>query len=295
MFELISKSEKLSVASHGEDLDGLFSAAIIILLHPSELKLKFTAPYEIKTAEESYDMVLDLPPPQGGAKILVDHHESNILLTNRVQKAYLKPEYPSTARLLYDLIKEKEPSIESYERTIALVDETDTGNLDLFSALFTSAIRKIFKVRRKYLASISKDLLVHPPTTSSDLVNLPSIRKETRLIRREYGDLIEKIGSMRGGEALLVKLESVPAYLVPIIQLAAKRYLLFGTITSGSDGALRISIRSQSNSPLSALKVAEAMGGGGHENAAGALIMPSDMDRLLKMIEEQLRVELISV
>ncbi len=294
MFEFISKSEKLSIVSHGEDLDGLFSAAIVILLHPSKLKLKFTAPYEIKTIEEGYDIVLDLPPPQGGARILVDHHESNILLTNRVQRAYLKPEYPSTARLLYDLVKGQEPSIENYEGTITLVDETDTGNLDLSSALFTSAIRKIFKVKRKYLAKVSRDLLLHPPATSSDLVDLPSIRRETHLIEKEYGDLIEKITSMSGGEALLVKLESIPAYLVPIIQLAAKRYLLFGTITSGSDGAFRISIRSQPNSPLSALKVVEARGGG-HKNAAGALIMPSDMDRLLKMVRKQLRVELISV
>ncbi len=295
MFEFISKSEELSIASHGEDLDGLFSAAIMILLHPTRLKLKFTAPYEIKTSEESYDIVLDLPPPRGGAKILVDHHESNIALTDRVQRAYLKPEYPSTARLLYDLIKDQEPSIESYERTIALVDETDTGNLDLSSALFTSAVRKLFKVRRRYLVKVSRDLLLHPPTTSSDLVNLPSIRRETRLIEKEYEEIIEKIMSMGGGEALLVKLERIPAYLVPIIQLNAKRYLLFGTITSGSDGALRISIRSQPGSPLSALNVAEAMGGGGHENAAGALIMPSDMDKLLKMIREQLRVELISI
>ncbi len=295
MFEFVSKSEKLYVASHGEDLDGLFSASIIILLHPSKLKLKFTAPYEIKNAGESYDIVLDLPPPRGGAKILVDHHESNLPFTNRVQRAYLKPEYPSTARLLYDLIREYEPSIENYGRTIALVDETDIGNLDPYSALFTSAVRKVFKERRGYLARISRDLLLHPPTKSIDLINLPSIKKEAHLIEKEYGDFIKRVESMEGGDALLVKLETVPAYIVPIIQLAARRYLFFGTITSGSDGALRVSLRTQSSSPLSALMVAKAMGGGGHENAAGALIMPSDIDRLLRMIREQLKVELISV
>ena len=295
MFELVSKAGRISVASHGEDLDGLFSAALILLVHPEGLALHFTAPYEIRDSSESYDLVLDLPPPRGGARILVDHHRSNLALLDRVGVAYLRPECPSTARLLYDMLREWEPSVGDYGRTVDLVDRTDTGDLDLPSALFTAAIRKLFKVRRGDLLKVVKDLLVHRPIEGRDLVELPSLRREVEVIEREYGDRIKEVLSLGGGDAVLVRLSGLPSYLVPLVQLAAGRYRFFGTITAGSDGALRLSLRSRPDSPISALEVAEALGGGGHENAAGAVIMPSDMERLLSLLRGGLRVELITV
>ncbi|HDI73955.1 MAG TPA: hypothetical protein ENF57_02975 [Candidatus Korarchaeota archaeon] len=295
MFEIVSKGGKLSVASHGEDLDGLFSAALILLVQPEGISLHFTAPYEIKDSPNTYDIVLDLPPPMGGTKILVDHHESNLSMLNRVERAYLRPEYPSTARLLYDILRKWEPSVEEYSRTVELVDETDTGNLDFSSALFTSAVRKVFKLRRRDLEKVARDLLIYPPVTSEDLTSLPSIKGEIDLIEREYGEQVREVLVVGGGDALLVQLRSLPSYLVPILQLVAQKYKFFGTITTGSDGALRLSLRSRPDSPLSALEVAEAFGGGGHKNAAGALMMPSSMYELLTMIREHLEVELITV
>ncbi len=295
MFELVSKGGKLKVASHGEDLDGLFSASLIALMHPENLEIRFTAPYEIKESLESFDIVLDLPPPKGGVRILVDHHESNLSLLSRVRTAFIRPEYPSTARLLYDIMREWEPQVEDFSSTVDLVDQTDTGNLDLSSALFTAAIRKIFKWRRPSLLKVVKDLLTYPPTTSNDLIKLPTVRKDVDLIEREYGDKLRELLSLEGGDAILVKMELLPSYLVPVVQLAARRYRFFGTITTGSDGALRLSLRSRDDSPLSALEVAERLGGGGHKNAAGALIMPSRMEDLLAIVGSKMKFELITV
>ncbi len=295
MFELVSKGGRIKVASHGEDLDGLFSASLMALIHPEDLEIHFSAPYEIRESLESFDIVLDLPPPRGGTRILVDHHESNLTLLDRVGTAFLMPEYPSTARLLYDILRECEPQVEDLSRTVDLVDQTDTGNLDLSSALFTAAIRKIFKRKRSDLIKVARDLLLHPPTTSDELVNLPAVKREVDLIWREYGDRLGELLSLEGRDALLVRIESLPSYLVPVIQLAAKRYKFFGTITTGSDGALRLSLRSREDSPLSALEVAERLGGGGHRNAAGALIMPSRMEDLLALVGSKMEFELITV
>ncbi len=295
MFELVSKGGRLKVASHGEDLDGLFSASLVALMHPEDLDIRFTAPYEIRESPESFDIVLDLPPPKGGTRVLVDHHESNLALLSRVRTAFLKPEYPSTARLLYDILREWEPQVEDFSRTVDLVDQTDTGNLDLSSALFTAAIRKIFKRKRVDLIKVARDLLQYPPTMSDDLINLPTVKREVDLIEREYGDRLRELLYLDGGDALLVRIESLPSYLVPVIQLAAKKYRFFGTITAGSDGALRLSLRSRDDSPLSALEVAERLGGGGHRNAAGALIMPSRVEDLLAILGSKMELELITV
>ncbi len=295
MFELVSKGGRIKVASHGEDLDGLFSASLIMFVHPENLSVHFTAPYEIKGSGETFDLVLDLPPPSGGAIMLVDHHESNLSLLDRVRYPILKPNYPSTARLLHDLLVRWEPSVEEFSSTLDLVDKTDTGDLDLPSALFTAAVRRIFKRRRSYLSKVARDLLARTPTSGEDLVKLPSLRGEIELIEREYGDRIEDLLSLRGGDALLVQMKVLPSYLVPVVQLAARKYRFFGTITTGSDGALRLSLRSRDDSPITALEVAERLGGGGHRNAAGALIMPSKMEDLISMIGSFMELELITL
>ena len=294
MLELITKG-KISVVSHGEDLDGIFSASLVLLVQPEGCSVSFSAPYEIKYSQKFYDLVLDLPPPLGGASILIDHHESNLSLASRARISVVKPEYPSTARLLYDLIVEEEPSVREYEQTVGLVDKLDTGDMNYESALFTAAVRKLFKFSRSNLLGISKDLLLRRPVTERDLVDVPSVKREVQGIEREYGEQLSELLNVEGGEALLVEIKSLPSYLVPVIQLPARRYMFFGTITTGSDGGLRVSLRSRDDSPISALDIAKVLGGGGHRNAAGALIMPSDKDRLLSLIGERLKVELISV
>ncbi len=294
MLEFITKGN-ISVVSHGEDLDGIFSASLVLLIQPEDCTVFFSAPYEIRYSKKFYDLVLDLPPPLGGTNILIDHHESNLSLASRAKISVVRPEYPSTARLLYELIVEKEPSVREYEETVSLVDKLDTGNMNYESALFTAAVRKLFKFSRSDLLGISKELLLKKPVTERDLINVPSVKREVQGIEREYGEQLSELLNMGGGEAILVEVKNLPSYLVPMIQLPAKRYMIFGTITTGSDEGLRISLRSRDDSPISALEIAKVLGGGGHRNAAGALIMPSDKDRLLSLIGKRLKVELISV
>ncbi|MCC6029169.1 MAG: DHHA1 domain-containing protein [Candidatus Korarchaeum sp.] len=295
MLEDILKEERLSICSHGEDLDGLVSASLMMVVRPEGLEIHFSAPYEIKNSESSYDIVLDLPPPRGGARVLIDHHISNSSALDRVAIPILRTDSPSTARIVYELISEWEPGIERYSAAVELTDEIDSGKMDLKSAIFTSAVRKLFKERRKKLINICKDILKYPPNSTESLIELPSIRSEVNLIMREYGNLIDKILGLPGGDSILLRIESYPSYLVPIIQLAANSYKLLGTVTRGSDGLLRLSIRSRTDSPLTALQLAEAFGGGGHEHAAGALIMPSRMPEVIERIRNFMSLEVIDL
>jgi len=295
MLEDILKEERLSICSHGEDLDGLLSASLMMIVKPEGLEIHFSAPYEIKNSESSYDIVLDLPPPRGGARVLIDHHVSNSSALDRVAIPILRVDFPSTARIVYELISEWEPGIERYSGAVELADEIDSGKMDLKSALFTSAVRKIFKERRGKLINVCRDILRNPPNSAESLIELPSIKSEVNLIMREYGNLIDKILGLPGGDSILLRIKSYPSYLVPLIQLVANSYKLLGTVTRGSDGLLRLSIRSRADSPLTALQLAEAFGGGGHEHAAGALIMPSNMPEVIERIRNFMTLEVIDL
>lgn len=295
IIEDLIKEERLSICSHGEDLDGLTSASLMIAVRPEGLDVHFSAPYEIRDFEGSYDVVLDLPPPRGGARVLIDHHISNTSLLNRVKVPILRPEYPSTARVLYGMVSDWEPGVRRYSELIDLTDVTDSGRMDLDSALFTSAVRKLFKEKRRKLLEVCKDLLRIPPTSSKDLLGLPSLKSEVNLLIREYGGLIERILSLPGGEALLLNVRKYPSYLVPLMQLASQSYKLLGTLTKGSDGSLRLSLRSKPGSPLTALQLAETLGGGGHEHAAGALVPPSAVPELVERIRKFLSLDILDL
>ncbi len=295
MLEDLMKEERLSICSHGEDLDGLTSASLVIAVRPEGLEVHFSAPYEIKNLWDSYDLVLDLPPPRGGARVLIDHHASNISLLDRVRTPILRPEYPSTARVLYEILRGWEPGVGRYSELIDLTDATDSGKMDLESSLFTSAIRKLFKERKRKLLEVCGDLLRSPPISSKDLIELPSLRSEVSFLTREYGDLIERVLSLSGGEALLLNVRNYPSYLVPLMQLASQGYKLLGTLTRGSDGLLRLSLRSRPDSPITALQIAEALGGGGHEHAAGALVSPSTMPEIVEKIRRFLSLSVVDL
>lgn len=295
MLEILMKEDKLSVCSHGEDLDGLTSASLIMAVKPEGIELQFSAPYEIKNFGGSYDIVLDLPPPKGGARLLIDHHVSNCSLLDRVKAPILRPEAPSTARIVYDTISEWEPAMIRFSGLVGLTDRVDSGEMDVESALFTSAVRKIYKERKRKLIEVCRELIMNPPKESKELVELQSVKPIISSILRDNAVLIEELLSLAEGEALLLELKNYPSYLVPLIQLTSQKYKFFGTITRGSDGLLRLSLRSRKDSPLSALQLAEAFGGGGHEHAAGALIAPSDMPEVIKRIRETLSLEVMEL
>ncbi len=293
MLEFLQKGDA-RVLSHGEDLDGLFSASLVLAV-VEEARLRFMAPYESKVSQERFDVTLDLPPTQGGTHLLVDHHESNLELAYRAEIPIIRPEYPSTARLLYEILLEEEPSLEEYANTVSLVDDLDTGRINYPGALFTAVLRKYFKEDRSKLNRVAYELLKVRPTREEDLLAMRTIRSEAALIEREYGEALERITKLEGGEGIVLMVKGLPAYLVPVIQLPAKKYLILVTVTQGRDGKYRLSIRSRGNSPISALELAKRFGGGGHENAAGALIMPSSLSELIDILATSVKLEVLDV
>ncbi len=293
MLEFLHKGV-IRVLSHGEDLDGVFSASLMLAV-TEEAELRFMAPFESKVSQERFDVTLDLPPTIGGTYLLVDHHESNLELAGRAKIAVIKPEYPSTARLLFEILLEEEPTLSEYEPTVRLVDKLDTGDISYPGALFTAVLRKYFKEDRSKLDKISRELLQVKPETEEELIELRSVRREAFLIEKKYGEEVEKVLELEGGEGVLLMVKKLPAYMVPVIQLPAKKYLLLVTATRGRDGKYRLSIRSRDGSPISALQLALKFGGGGHENAAGALIMPSSLSELIEILTSNLKLRVVDV
>ncbi len=284
------KNPPYKVLSHGEDLDGIFSASLVHLAFLGQVEMKFMAPDESKVSDRSYDITLDLPPPAGGTLILIDHHDSNEELLTRAKKYVFDPKAPSTAELVFEsLVDEHDPRI---EEAVRFTSKVDRGIMDEKTALFTSLVRRIFRTRREKLARLSLELLKNPPRTGEDLMSTPTISSEWELSRKELEPVMlwaEKLGRLNLKDTVLIMdVRGFPGYSTPYLLYKTKDSAdVLITLTEGKNSYLRSSIRSKKDSLISAIEIAEKFGGGGHRNAAGMLIMESDLERLQRFIVER--------
>ncbi len=284
------KDPPYTVLSHGEDLDGIFSASLVHLAFLGQVEMKFMAPDESKISSKSYDITLDLPPTKGGTLILIDHHDSNGELLARAKKHIFDPKAPSTAELVFKgLVDECDPRIEA---AVRFTSEVDRGVMDEKTALFTSLVRRIFRMRRERLAKLSLELLKNPPRTGEDLMSVPTISSEWNLSKKEMEPVMLWAGKLGRldlkNTVLIIDVRGFPGYSTPYILYKTKDSAdVLITLTEGKNGCIRSSIRSKDDSLISAIEIARRFGGGGHRNAAGMLINESDLERLQRFIVER--------
>ncbi|RLG46807.1 MAG: hypothetical protein DRO06_03820, partial [Thermoproteota archaeon] len=272
-----------SVMTHGEDLDGLASAAMMLGATGGAVTITFATPRFAASSARGYDVVLDLPAPRGGVLLYVDHHASNLRYAERAVLAFVRPEYPSTASLLRDLLEEALPG--KLRRLADLASMADTGEGGEEAAIFNSVARRLLREGRSRLSWIVSRLAEDPPGEIRDLVKIPEIKREWKRIETEYTDVLSEIKSLRGvaesvgpRSALIVVAAGVPGFLSPMIlhSLRGAR----GLVILARPSSPRISVRSGPEARVSALELAEVSGGGGHERAAAVRLGPGGLESL---------------
>ena len=284
-----------SLMTHGEDLDGLVSAGIFWKLLEKVINLKFSAPYWAIDDKKKYDIVTDLPPPKGGCKLLFDHHPSNVELgRKRAIKSFVKPEYPSTALLVWELLSE-ESDLNQLKPLVDLTSEVDSGKYDEGSIRFTVVVRKLFSSpgRETSLRKVVEELIREAPSTGEELLRLKTILPVWKDIENEEKSFLSWINSLpkeigNGKDlAVIIRVGRGPGYLSPLIHYKLQNLVdLEAVLRISDDGRGRLSIRSREGSRVSALELATKLSGGGHKRAAGATINPRDVELLEKILRK---------
>jgi len=284
-----------SVLSHGEDLDGLASAALIYAALGGEVELRFESPDRAARSGRGTHVVADLPPPAGGALLLFDHHRSNVeLARERVRLTVLDPSAPSTALVIWRELSER-IDVPNLLGLVELTSRVDSGDMGFHAAAFTAAVKRIFWTDRRdrSLRSIATSLLELRPSREEDLLSIPQVARVWEELERRNSDEIEWILSLPellgagGPEGLVAVVDArrIPGYLSPLIHHALRgRVDLLVTLGRWRGEDSRVSLRSRPGGAVSALEIARSFGGGGHTNAAGFTLLARDLPRLLEMV-----------
>jgi len=293
------------VLSHGEDLDGLTSAAMLYAALAGEVRLRFESPDRALRSQAPVHIVADLPPPAGGAFIMFDHHETNVALAReRVKRAFVSPQSPSTADVIRSVLGSK-VDFSRLSPLIELTSKIDSGLMGFEGAAFTAAVKRIFwsPKRGAILESIVRSLLESPPSSEEDLLEIPAVKRSwseiLRLHSQEVGWISELSSSLElqdsGPAAAVVDMRRVPGYLTPLVHQALRgSFDVVVTLGRWRGEDSRVSVRSRPGGPAIALSLARVFGGGGHPRAAGFTLRAADLPRMMEILRESnLRVVII--
>mgnify|MGYP000167909279 CR=1 FL=1 len=285
------------VLSHGEDLDGLTSAAMLYAALAGEVRLKFDSPDRTLKSKASVHIVADLPPPAGGALIMFDHHETNVALAReRVKRAFVSPRSPSTADVIRSVLSDR-VDFSRLSSLIELTSKIDSGLMGFEGAAFTAAVKKLFwsPKRGALLESIVRALLESPPASEEALLEIPAVKRSWQEILRLHGQEIRWISQLGscpelqdpGPTAAVVDMRRVPGYLTPLVHQALRDSVdVVVTLGRWRGEDSRVSVRSRPGGPPIPLSLAKIFGGGGHPRAAGFTLRASDLPRMIELLRK---------
>ena len=296
----------MRVATHASDIDGVVSAALVLMKYPNA-KIDFLTLRDLRLVSDvEYDLVIDLPKlPK--AKANVDHHLSNyekLVKDKRItEKDLIDPKAPSAADLLIKYLNlEDNPKA---RKLVELANIADTGG-------YTKEIYILDKIIKCH--SNEPDIL-HKIAwilvdMGSDFMRDNWIINEWKRIKpwlekgRKIGKKIVKEALKKGIKYLIVDLISGYPRLaisdlqwlflnkggsvIIVINRMTEQDPVCPRITRGNlHDTVRISLRVSKNCNFDGRKLAEMLGGGGHEKAAGARFRGEEyFDMLAKVLDE---------
>ncbi len=298
--------EKISrVAVHGSDLDGIASAAILLLLKPS-LKIDFLTVSEALNPHASYDLVVDLP--KIGNAINIDHHKTNyekLISEGRLNKEDLvDPNAPSAAMLVAKYF-----GIDTDPYVMKIVDMANRADLGQFDdKIYT--IDKVIKCNsrdKESMYKIATAIAMYADNFDKDewlQKEIDRIRGVFAICKRMAEEITDYVLKRCGIYYLIFQVVSgVPRICVGdimhrYIEEGGKVIVLINTmegqdkycpsLTSNmSNRFFRVSIRS-SDPNFDARKILEMFGGGGHKVAAGARIQRGLLAEFITMMLREL-------
>ncbi len=297
----------MRVATHASDIDGVVSAALVLMKYPNA-KIDFLTLRDLRLVSDvEYDLVIDLPKlPK--AKANVDHHLSNyekLVKDKRItEKDLIDPKAPSAADLLIKYLNlEDNPKA---RKLVELANIADTGG-------YTKEIYILDKIIKCH--SNEPDIL-HKIAwilvdMGSDFMRDNWIINEWKRIKpwlekgRKIGEKIVKEALKKGIKYLIVDLISGYPRLaisdlqwlflnkggnvIIVINRMTEQDPVCPRITRGNlHDTVRISLRVSKNCNFDGRKLAEMLGGGGHEKAAGARFRGEEYFNMLAKVLDEL-------
>lgn len=297
----------MRVATHASDVDGIVSAALILMKYPNA-KIDYLTLRDLSSAAEvEYDLIVDLPKLPL-AKANVDHHISNYERVNEnnllTERDLIDPTAPSAASLLIKYL-----GLENNTKAKELVELANIADTGRYSKK-TYILDKIIKCHSKepeVLHKISWILVER----GKDFLNDEWIREEWRRISK-FLEKGRKISEKIVKSVLKKKIKNLVVDLVdgfPRLAISDLQWLFInkgGSVIvvinrmhdedpicpslskSTNDDTVRISIRVSKRSDFNGRELAENLGGGGHIKAAGARVKASDYFKALGLMIHEL-------
>jgi len=267
----------LNVAVHGDDCDGICSAALVLLKFPNA-KIRFLNPRSIFTVDEEFDLVIDLPKPKK-CKVNIDHHKSNL---ERLKKEgqlgpqdIVDPDAPASALLLmkYLNLEESKKAKEIVEIAVAADTARHTEETLILDKIIKASLNNEKDLLRiaKILAEKGKNFLSDEWLKKKQ----KEIEAELSKIKSFLKDFVDSLG-VNSGFVIVDEIDAIPYHSTKdIAHMLLDRgcdavAVLYRDASEPSK--IRISIRVRRDSDvIDAEAITRKFGGGGHKKAAGAI------------------------
>ncbi len=267
----------MRVAVHNDDIDGIASAALILIKYPNA-DIDFLSVTEAMETEESYDIVADLPKSKN-AKVNIDHHESNLERLKREGRLnptdLIDPSSPSAARLVARYLGLENNPIA--KEIVEMADYADTGHLD--DELYKlDKVIKYYLRDKKILREVATILSKKGKNFSEDQVFQAlwnNVKTKIDKSKEKIDKGLEELREKKAKLAVVLIGDDVPYFLVKDIAhkfIDIGGYAIAVFYRDPNTGKPRVSIRVSNRFNFYANKLAEELGGGGHEKAAGAIL-----------------------
>jgi len=266
----------VKVAAHSEDIDGISSAALFLIKFP-EAEIRFLSVYEAQQTEEEFDYSVDLPKTKN-TKINIDHHKSNyerLINEKKLSKSdMIDPNAPSAASLVIKYLGLEDNQIA--KEIVEMANQADTGNLNE-KLLKLDRVIKYYVTDQEKLRKIAEALARYGKNFEKDEWLAKQIEEVEKVVR-EYDEKIKarvKELVSRGIKYAIFDATKVPFFVAKeAAHIFSKKggHIGVSVYIDPVSKKLRCSIRMSKKCNISAHKLAEKMGGGGHSKAAGAII-----------------------
>ena len=297
MIQLVDEKKRIIVATHGEDIDGIASLALILKVYP-DVQVIFSRPADIKRVMMYIDIVLDLPKPRN-CGICIDHHESNYrelmkrgMLTD---KDLVDPKAPSAACLVAKYFGLND---DVAREIVDMANKADTGRfdeelvkLDLFIKTNISDKSELIWLAKK-LSELGKAIFDDEEYREKLKKLGPVIEKSRKVVE------IAKSLAERGLKFAIFDATRVP---YAISRAPASVFVKNGGFVAISfyiepdTGRRKVSIR-VGEYDFKANEFASRFGGGGHRKAAGVVLRSeSKLAMLIKEFVEMIEYPIIFV
>ena len=280
---------EVKALTHGEDVDGVICAALILKRFPNATV--DTGTYREELSGE-YDIVVDLPLPKLiKTRVWIDHH-SNPKQEGESEKKIYDPEAKSAASLLAGYLgMEDDKLVQIADRadSVSYLTEPPTGMVEGYDPAWdvNDAVKAISTIER--FRELARTLA---------LEGVASVRRKfddelsyTRNLRRKAGQAVQmiskKVREQKSDAAIII----MPTGEMDSSTVSG--HIVFSLYREGAakvcavfyQGGCWLNTRRDFNK-IDASKIMARFGGGGHPKSAGSSIGPEKSDEVKRELEK---------